>query len=42
VLPIPAKVLATTLDPDAKLARRHLQRRGLQMVLRLLAFKAEA
>jgi len=40
--PIPAKVLATTLDPDAKLARPHLQRRGLQMVLRLLAFNAEA
>src|SRR5664280_760914 len=40
--PIPAKVLATTLDPDAKLARPQLQRRGLQMVLRLLAFNAEA
>ncbi len=40
--PIPAKVLATTLDPDAKLARPHLGRRGLQMVLRLLAFNAEA
>ena len=40
--PIPAKVLATTLDPDAKLARPHLNRRGLQMVLRLLAFNAEA
>ncbi len=40
--PIPAKVLATTLDPDAKLARPHLARRGLQMVLRLLASNAEA
>ena len=40
--PIPAKVLATDLDPDAKLARPHLGRRGLQMVLRLLAFNAEA
>jgi hypothetical protein len=40
--PIPAKVLARTLDPDAKLARPHLGRRGLQMVLRLLAFNAEA
>jgi len=40
--PVPAKVPATTLDPDAKLARPHLARRGLQMVLRLLAFDAEA
>ncbi len=40
--PIPAKVLATDLDPDAKRARPHLARRGLQMVLRLLAFNAEA
>jgi len=40
--PIPAKVLATDLDPDAKLARPHLARRGLQMVLRLLASNAEA
>ena len=40
--PIPAKVAATDLDPDAKLARPHLARRGLQMVLRLLAFNAEA
>ena len=40
--PIPAKVLATELDPDAKKARPHLGRRGLQMVLRLLAFNAEA
>ena len=40
--PIPAKVLATELDPDAKRARPRLARRGLQMVLRLLAFNAEA
>src|ERR1035437_211151 len=40
--PIPAKALATDLDPDAQLARPHLGRRGLQMVLRLLAFNAEA
>ena len=40
--PIPAKILATDLDPEAKLARPHLKRRGLQMVLRLLAFNAEA
>ena len=40
--PHPAKVLATDLNPDAKRARPHLARRGLQMVLRLLAFNAEA
>src|SRR5450759_5166673 len=40
--PIPAKVRATDLDPDAQLARPHIGRRGLQMVLRLLAFNAEA
>lgn len=40
--PIPAKALATELDPDAKRARPHLARRGLQMVLRLLAYNAEA
>jgi hypothetical protein len=40
--PVPAKVLATDLDPDAQRARPRLQRRGLQMVLRLLAFNAEA
>ena len=40
--PIPAKVLATDLDPDAQRARPRLERRGLQMVLRLLAFNAEA
>ncbi len=40
--PIRAKMLATELDPDAKRARPVLARRGLQMVLRLLAFNAEA
>ncbi|MGV1010542.1 MAG: putative transposase [Dermatophilaceae bacterium] len=40
--PIPAKVAATVLDPDTKRARPLLARRGLQMVLRLLAFNAEA
>ncbi len=40
--PIPAKVLATDLDPQAQRARPRLERRGLQMVLRLLAFNAEA
>ena len=40
--PIPAKLAATELDPDATKARPHLARRGLQMVLRLLAFNAEA
>ena len=40
--PIPAKILATDLDPNAKRARPRLERRGLQMVLRLLAFNAEA
>ena len=40
--PIPAKVAATELDPGAKRARPRLARRGLQMVLRLLAFNAEA
>ncbi len=40
--PIPAKVAATDLDPGAQRARPRLERRGLQMVLRLLAFNAEA
>src|ERR1035437_452667 len=40
--PAPAKILATELDPNAKRARPRLARRGLQMVLRLLAFNAEA
>jgi hypothetical protein len=39
---IPAKIAATELNPDAKRARPRLERRGLQMVLRLLAFNAEA
>ena len=39
---VPAKVVATELDPNAQRARPRLQRRGLQMVLRLLAFNAEA
>ncbi len=40
--PIPAKIAATELDPNAKRARPRIERRGLQMVLRLLAFNAEA
>ncbi len=40
--PIPAKVAVTDLDPNAQRARPRIERRGLQMVLRLLAFNAEA
>jgi len=40
--PIPAKLPANQLDPDAQRARPRIERRGLQMVLRLLAFNAEA
>jgi len=40
--PIPAKLPANELDPEAKRARPRIERRGLQMVLRLLAFNAEA
>lgn len=40
--PIPAKLPATSIDPGAKRARMRLARRGLQMVLRLLACNAEA
>ncbi len=40
--PIPAKIPATAIDPDIKRARQRIERRGLQMVLRLLAFNAEA
>jgi len=40
--PIPAKIMATDLNPGAQRARPRLERRGLQMVLRLLAFNAEA
>ncbi len=39
---VPAKITATTLDPNATTARPRLERRGLQMVLRLLAYNAEA
>jgi CRP-like cAMP-binding protein len=39
---VPAKVAATDLDPEATRARPRIERRGLQMVLRLLAFNAEA
>jgi len=39
---VPAKITATELDADATIARPRLERRGLQMVLRLLAFNAEA
>ena len=38
---IPAKLAATDINPDALLARPRLERRSLQMVLRLLAFNAE-
>ena len=40
--PVPAKVAATELDPDATRARPRIERRGLQMVLRLLAYNGEA
>lgn len=39
---IPAKVKASDLDPGARRATMRFQRRGLQMVCRLLAFNAEA
>ena len=39
---IPAKVNATDLDPGAKRAKMRIERRGLQMVCRLLAFNAES
>ena len=38
---IPAKLPATLIDPDAKVALLRTRRRGLQMVLRLLAHNAE-
>ena len=38
---IPAKLAATDVNPDALLAQPRLERRSLQMVLRLLAFNAE-
>jgi hypothetical protein len=40
--PIPAKIAATEINPEVLRARQRLERRGLQMVLRLLAFNAEA
>jgi transposase len=39
--PIPAKLPASAIDPDAKTALLRAGRRGLQMVLRLLARNAE-
>jgi len=39
--PIPAKVPASAIDPGAKVALLRTGRRGLQMVLRLLAHNAE-
>src|SRR5262249_57850760 len=38
---IPAKLPANQIDPDAKRAIHRASRRGLQMVLRLLAANAE-
>ena len=38
---IPAKLPASAIDPDAKVALLRAGRRGLQMVLRLLAHNAE-
>jgi hypothetical protein len=39
--PVPAKLPASAIDPDAKTALLRAGRRGLQMVLRLLAHNAE-
>jgi len=39
--PVPAKLPASEIDPDAKTAVPRAGRRGLQMVLRLLAHNAE-
>jgi hypothetical protein len=39
--PIPAKLPANTIDPDAQRATPRLNRRALQTVLRLLAYNAE-
>ena len=39
--PIPAKLPANVIDPDAKLAIPHTNRRALQTVCRLLAYNAE-
>lgn len=38
---VPAKLPANVIDPDAKVALLRTRRRGLQMVLRLLAHNAE-
>ena len=38
---IPAKLPASVIDPDAKIALLRTRRRGLQMILRLLAHNAE-
>ena len=39
--PVPAKLPASSIDPDARTALLRAGRRGLQMVLRLLAHNAE-
>jgi hypothetical protein len=39
--PIPAKLPANVIDPDAKLAIPHANRRALQTVCRMLAYNAE-
>jgi hypothetical protein len=39
--PVPAKLPANVIDPSAQVAVLHAGRRGLQMVLRLLAHNAE-
>ena len=39
--PIPAKLPANTIDPDAQRATPRINRRALQTVLRLLAYNAE-
>ena len=39
--PVPARLPASSIDPDAKTALPRAGRRGLQMVLRLLAHNAE-
>ena len=39
--PIPAKLPASDIDPDARVALLRTGRRGLQMILRLLAHNAE-
>ena len=39
--PVPAKLPASSIDPDARTALLRAGRRGLQMILRLLAHNAE-